>query len=330
MATGGGNTYLYDCQVAACQKFFHEQLPVVPKYQSLTKECKIPENMKHYAKPIYLYDITGFDAHQVIAVLVGIINDRDKFKTNKTFYLKLDNTDESKNDQIEELFRLKARPTKDQPGNGIVFIRPRRKRRFQRHAKDYEEINGALKAHYQEDTKSFAKDIKKLFLDNADVESDFPQATFEAYMILLFEIARRLVALEKPSESKTQHDVHPIGSAIAGIVKLLECGKEEICTFDNVFLPGGKFHCFSSRLQIRKNAIGNICDTASEQAAMLTKERATKYFLEELQETFSRSKKINQSLEWLISFLTKRNKRKSSTLKSSVDTETFTAFDYEE
>lgn len=343
MAEGGGNTNLYDCQVKACQEFFHEQLPDVPKCTLLKKEHDIPKGMELYAKPIFLYNITGFNAHKVIAVLVKIINDRETFTSGKNFYLMLQNSNESKeDDQIEELFRLKANPKKSQPGNGIVFLRPRGKVKFGRHAKDYEEINGALEAHYKKDTKSFAEDLKNLFLNNAVVKSDFPQATIETYMILLFEIARRLVALEKPSKSKVQYDLLPIGSAIAGIVKLLEYGKEEICKFEDVFFPRGKFHCFSGSLQERKNAINNIVEAvlatkikpakpAKREKKEQFLEKATKYFLKELQETFNSP--VN-SLESRCQGLMTGGKKKASeirtTLKSSVNTETITAFDHYE
>ena len=53
----------------------------------------------------------------------------------------------------------------------------------------------------------------KLFKKGAVVINDFPQATLEAYTILLFEIARRLAALEDPSDEKVQYEVLPIGSA---------------------------------------------------------------------------------------------------------------------
>ena len=333
-------TDMYNCQVAACQEFFHEQLPDVPKCTLLREERDIPESMKLYAKPIFLYDITGFNAHKVIAVLVKIINDTEMFTSGKNFYLMLQNSGESEeDDQIEELFRLKANPKKNQPGNGIVFLRPKGKKKFDRHAKAYEEINGALKAHYDKDTKSFAEDLKNLFLNHAVVKSDFPQATIETYMILLFEIARRLVALEEPNTSKVQYDLLPIGSAIAGIVKLLEYGEEKICKFQDVFFPRRKFHCFSGSLQERKDAINNIIKAvlASKIEAAKIKpaapspkkeflEKATKYYLEELQQTFT------SRYQGLMTGGKKKASEicTSSTLKSSVNTETFTAFDHYE
>ena len=254
MATSNDNSDLYEYKVKACQNFFNEQLPDVPKLKPL-EEHEIPEFMirRKYKKPIYLYDITGFHAQKVVAVLVHIINDREKFTINKNFYLMI------KHDaKVEELFRLTARPTTHQPGNGIISMRPRGEERFAKSSgKTYEQLIEALKKRYQ-DTITFTRDIRKIFLNNKVSDCDFPQVTLEAYMVLLFEIARRLVKLKEPSEIKEQFDVLPIGSAIVGIFKLLEYGKDEVCTFEDVFSSDGRFHFFSGKPQTRKRAIGNI------------------------------------------------------------------------
>ena len=188
-----------------------------------------------------MYDITGLNAQQVVAALVSIVNDREKFTINKNFYLMI------KHDaKVEELFRL------------TVSMRPGGEERFaQSSGKTYEQLIEALREHYQ-DTITFTKDIRKIFLNNKVSDCDFPQVTLEAYMILLFEIARRLVKLKGPSERKKQYDDLPIGSAIAGIVKLLEYGKDEVCMFENVFLPKRRFHFFSGKPQTRKRAIDDI------------------------------------------------------------------------
>ena len=261
-----GNTHEFDCQVKACEKFFQEQLPKVQNLKPLAED-DIPKNAKLFKDP-KIYDITSFDAREVVAVLSCIVNGRDQFKMNKTFYLLLRNGQENKPDEIEELFRLRARPTKHQPGNAIVFLRPRGKKKFTEPAKKYEELNGALKAYYKEDTAEdtafFARDIRKLFKNNAVANNNFPQAMFEAYMILLFEIARRLVELEDPSDKKVQYDVLLIGSAIARIVKLLELGRTDICSFEDVFFPKSKFHCFTGEPEERRKAIDKINETTLE------------------------------------------------------------------
>ena len=41
-------------------------------------------------------------------------------------------------------------------------------------------------------------------------------------------------------------------------MKLLEYGKDEVCTFENAFLPKGRFHFFSGKPQTRKRAIDDI------------------------------------------------------------------------
>ena len=254
MASSSKNSDLYRHQMNACQNFFHEKLPDFPQLKPL-EEHEIPEFMLRlkYKKPIYLYDITGLNAQKVVAALVGIVNDREKFTINKNFYLTM------KHDVKEEkLFRLTARPTTHQPGNGIMVMRPRGREKFARSSgKTYEQLTEALREHYQ-DTITFTKDIRKIFLNNEVSDCDFPRVTLEAYMILLFEIARRLVKVNGPSEIKKQYDDLPIGSAITGIVKLLEYSKDEVCTFENTFLPKDRFHFFSGKPQTRKRAIDDI------------------------------------------------------------------------
>ena len=188
------NTDVFDCQVKACEKFFQEQLPKIQHLKPLA-EGDIPENVRKTFKDPKVYDITRLDAREVVALLSRIVNGRDQFTANKTFYLLLCNCQENKTDEIEELFRLTARPTKHQPGNAIVFLRPRGKKKFTAPAKKYDEMNGALKADYNEATASFASDIMKLFKNKEVVNKDFPPAAIEVYMILLFEIAWRVVAL---------------------------------------------------------------------------------------------------------------------------------------
>lgn len=285
MATVEGNTDLYNSQVTACQKFFGEKLSNVPERKLLTGK-KRPENMRSLENgPIYLNDITGCDARKVIAVLVDIVNDREKFTEGKNFYLVLRNTVQPKDNQIEELFRLRANPSNNQPGNGRVFKLPRGKMEFEENAKSYQAIKEALQAHYDKDTTSFAKHIKKLFQNNAEFNSDFPEVTIEAYMLLLFEVARRLVELENPSELKEEFDKLPIGSAIAGIVKLLEYGEEK-STFEHVFSIDGKFHCFTKEPHDRKKAIDEINKAASVNAKG-KKTQLIKEATAELRETFS-------------------------------------------
>ena len=297
-------------QQEACTKFFRDNLP--KDVLKPMPEEKRPENTKKFKGPVY--DITGFDAVNVVALLSDIVNDKDQFTTDKTFYLLLQNSQGSKpDDKIEELFRLKARPTKNQPGNGIVFLRPRRKKLFTQDARKYDELEGVLKAHYK-DTKTFAQDIKNLFQNNSVVTDNFPQATVETYTILLFEIARRLVTVEKPSEKKEEFDVLPIGSAIARSVNLLELGDVETCTFEDVFLSGEKFHCYTGKAKERRKAIHKINETTGT---------GTDH-LKELEDMFrSSTKGLHEKFTKL-----KLDEKKYPPMKSSIDVESNSIEDY--
>lgn len=95
MATVSVNTYVYGYQTAACWKFFVEQLPDVSKLFPIP-ENEIPPNTKQFKAPFH--NITSSDAHQLTAVLVDIVNDRDQFKANKMFYQQLHNSQENKPD----------------------------------------------------------------------------------------------------------------------------------------------------------------------------------------------------------------------------------------
>ena len=298
-------------QEEACTKFFRDNLP--KDVLKPMPEEKRPENTKKFIGCVY--DITGFDAENVVALLSDIVNDKEQFKTNKTFYLLLRNSHDSKpDDEIEELFRLKARPTKDQPGNGIVFLRPRGKKLFTKDARKYNELKGALEAHYKGDTQKFAQDIKNLFQNNSVITDDFPQATVETYMILLFEMARRLVTVEKPSEKKKEYDVLPIGSAIARSVNLLELGDKETCTFEDVFLSGKKFHCYTGKAQERRKAIDKINETTGTGIN----------YLKELEDMFRSSKKAPEKKLTNL----KLDEEECLSMKSSIDAESNSIEDY--
>lgn len=82
MAASCGNTDVFDCQVKACEEFFQAPLPKVQNLKPLQND-DIPENAKRFKGPIY--DITSFEAHEVVALLSRSVNDRDQFKMNQTF-----------------------------------------------------------------------------------------------------------------------------------------------------------------------------------------------------------------------------------------------------
>lgn len=139
------------------------------------------------------------------------------------------------------------------------------------------------------------------------------QAPVETYMILLFEIARRLVTVGKPSEKKKEFDVLPIGSAIARLVKLLDKGK---CGFKDVFFPKGKFHPFTGKAQERRKAIHKINETTGT---------GTDH-LKELEDMFRSSKKgLHEKFTKL-----KLDEKKYPPMKSSIDAESNSIEDYYE
>ena len=270
-------------QVHACKKMFVEK----QRSDFYPLQDGIPDIKKFKGT---FYDITGFNGQGIVSLLSSIVNDKDQFKKNKTFYLLIQSSNPE--DKLEELFRLKANPTPNQPGNGIVFLRPTGKKLFTQSAKSYEELNGALQAHYK-NTKEFAQDFKQLLKNNAKID-DLPQATFEAYMILLFEIARRLVQSEKPNEKKEQLDILPIASAIVGLIQLLESGKAK---FEDVFLPGGKFHCFTGTPEVRERAIERINEVtfdSTKQDAVTVED-----LLKELEDLFGEEEQLEEKLKAL-------------------------------
>ena len=276
-------SHLFTRQVHACKTMFVEK-----KHSDFFPlQDGIPDDIKHFKGTFY--DITGFSGEQIIALLRSIVND-NSYTMNKTYYLFIRNS--NRESTLEEDFRLRARPTKNQPGNGIVFLRPTGKKLFTQSAKSYEELNGALQAHYK-NTKEFAQDFKQLLKNNAKID-DLPQATFEAYMILLFEIARRLVQSEKPNEKKEQLDILPIASAIVGLIQLLESGKAK---FEDVFLPGGKFHCFTGTPEVRERAIERINEVTFDS----TKQDAVteEDLLKELEDLFGEEEQLEEKLKAL-------------------------------
>jgi len=269
---------VYECQLKANKKFFEDELP--RDFKPLPEE-NWPSSMPQESTAGPVYDITGFYGQQVVAVLSQIVNDRNQFKKGKNFYLLICNSlEDNKEAEYELLYALKANPTPDQPGNGTVVFRPKGKLEFPERGKRYSALRAALKIHYKTNTASFAEDVKKLLKDNTQNEN-IPEATMEAYMILLFEIARRLVKdelIENASERKKEFDRLPIGSAVARLIHLLELG---VSSFDDVFSGKGRFYCFKGEPHERKKVIETI-NEATETINEVTVEQ----HLIELQEFF--------------------------------------------
>lgn len=210
------------------------------------------------------FRIAGWDASKVVALLSCIVN---QWKINQTYYLLLDEPGCNNSHNEFEVFRLTARPTNNQPGNGIFVMRPSRHKKFPP-AKKYDEITGAIAAEYESgqmgetSNQRFWEDIQKLFHNNTSVDS-IPGITYEAYLLLLFEIARRLVR-GKPNQTPSDYmtaskqeafDCLPVGVAIARMLVIKP-------DFRKVFLKGEDFDCFSVPSPAeRRNRIINVNKT---------------------------------------------------------------------
>ena len=246
---------VFNEQKEACGNFFRNNLPV-DMSEPVPKDKK-PKNMRQLKG--HVYDITTFDAEKVVALLSRIVNERQEFKPDKTFYLLLNSHEPGQDDNREKFFKFAPYPYRDQPGNAIVS-------RGLEKGLTYKELNADLKSKYNGNTQLFAQHIKSLFQNNSAVPENCPQATFEVYILLLFEIARRLVRENAPTRKKEKLDDLPIGSAIARSVKLLELGKKETCSFDDVFcFSSDNFYCYTGEPEDREEAIRRINKTAHSQ-----------------------------------------------------------------
>ena len=267
---------VFDNQVTACKTFFQKDLPF-HEIEPMSNEDK-PVNLREET----VFNITGYDAHQVVATLSRIVNARDTFKPNQTFCLLIQGKDKD-----HEVFELKANPTNNQPGNGTLLLRPAQ------YGKSYGVLYDELKTF---ETKKLAEHIEQFFknTDNVLISAEnFPRATIEVYMLWLFEIARRLVKSEKPSKQQMNYDNLPIGSAIARLVRLLKIGDAGTCRFEDVFLRNEKLHCFTGEPEERKKAVHNINDAVKEEL----NEASVVHFLEELQEMFCSAKRLEKLTE---------------------------------
>ena len=141
------------------------------------------------------FDITGWNAKRVIGLLKSIVNDRENYTKHAIFILKINDTSAPTNEAKTTSFQLKAFPTKHQPGNGLVInitidASPTHNELFEK-----------LNEEYENDTCWFAQDIKRVFANNSEIFK-VPEVTRDAYMILLFEIGRRLVTDDSGTERK--------------------------------------------------------------------------------------------------------------------------------
>lgn len=232
--TSSDSNTTYDRQVHACKKFFVDDLSKGPFHPSTGSE--IPHILKKLRGEVF--DIRGWDAHRVIGLLSDIIN---KWEKDQIFDLIIKDNSQGMGYHV---FEFKANPTSNQPGNGVVC-------KYPSFPKAYRVVNRDLKL--QTTPEQFSHDMKKLFLKNEDING-VPEATVEAYVLLLFEIARILVRpSDEDSEEKRKLYTLPIGVSIMRIVELFE---KKVTSFDEVFR--GKFYCFGGRADARKKAIDEI------------------------------------------------------------------------
>lgn len=168
----------------------------------------------------------GLNAFKIVESLKGIVNKKCYQDMTGTFYLKIMLTPENL-----KMFILEPRPSDDQPGNGFLSLNGQRPKLIDRG------LLPELRRSCNNKTSCLARHLRELFKDNnyiAQVDS----CIAEVYMLLLFEIAQRLVYQKRSTEKKWKFDKLPVGSAIARIVTLLEAEK---CTFDDVFSRKGRF-----------------------------------------------------------------------------------------
>lgn len=133
-------------------------------------------------------------------------------------------------------------------GNGIISV-------FKGHqfkSRSYDkQLVDKLDEKYETNTSSFAEDLEDLFKNNTNI-AGYPFVTSEVYILLLFEIARQRV---KGSDEMKKYNKLKIDEAITNLIALM---KADYCRFDDVFLEGGKFHCFNGEPKDREIVIEKI------------------------------------------------------------------------
>jgi hypothetical protein len=242
----------YEMCQKACKTFFNTKR-LKDLYEN-NLEVKPSEVQYKDKKVRESYDITGLDALQVIAVIIAIINDPEKWTYGKIFYFfiktKKRNEDDSVDDSsvddssvddssvddssvddssvddsidysMDKIFKLKRIITDNQPGNGLVSVLHWSSvtEEYDDWGKSHATINKAL-TQTCTSPKTFANVIQKLFKDNSEIGLQ-EDIIAEEYFLLLFEIARRLSNKKNKTEEGKALDDLPIGSAIARKIKTL-------------------------------------------------------------------------------------------------------------
>jgi len=198
--------------------------------------------------PATYWNITGMNAASVISIFKSIVNDRETFKKGAIFTFNIEGVEETIS------FILEADPTDKQPGNG--FIRRRNPKGGEDIQRSYDkELIEILTQGYRS-TDKFAQDIRRVFKNNSELFECGNEVIQDVYILLLFEIGRRLVDDEiVPEEHRTDKQVYdslPISEAITKIVKLFAARK---CSFEDFFFEEGKFHCFSDECGTQRSSV---------------------------------------------------------------------------
>ena len=211
------------------------------------------------------YDITGYRAAHVIAIFKSIVNHRlwkDSSSKRKEFKFEIIKGAS----KIVFSVKPKTKSSTDHPGNAVVCRKyPQDRRKLIKWSYDAAFVK-ELNVQYSNDTKRFAQDIKRVFKNNWELFKCRNEIIQDVYILLLFEIGRRLVdeenVPEKDRADKQAYDSLPISGAITTIVKLFEA-KE--CIFEDVFHKKGRFHCFTGTPKERKDAILSMLTLKSKE-----------------------------------------------------------------
>ena len=141
------------------------------------------------------------NAARVISIFKSIVNDRETFKDRAIFIFNI------KGDEETISFTLEANPTDKQPGNGI--IRRRNPRGGEDIHKSYDkELTEVLTQRYC-GTEKFARDIRRVLKNNSELFKCGNEIIQDVYILLLFEIGRRLVDDENvPEEHRTDKQAY--------------------------------------------------------------------------------------------------------------------------
>ena len=202
--------------------------------------------------PATHWNITGMNAASVISILKSIVNDREKFKDEAKF------TFDIKGDKETISFTLEANPNDKQPGNGIIRRSRNPRGGGDKHRSYDKDLIEVLTQRYC-CTEKLAQDIRRVFKNNSELFKCGNEIIQDVYILLLFEIGRRLVDDENVAEEhrtdKQAYDNLPISEAITKIVKLFEAKK---CSFEDFFDEKGRFHCFTGSPDVRKFAVNKL------------------------------------------------------------------------